>query len=150
MWQPQRAYNYPRHTKQVEQGIHKRVCAYLRKEYPGVMFRTDGGGLRLSKTQAIAYAQMQYSPGWPDLYIPVKKRGYGGLFIELKKEGTSIYMKNGERKGQLVSDPHIRQQAATLDYLNRQGYFARFAVGEDAARRIIDWYFERKDNGTLF
>lgn len=139
-----------RHVTQVEQDIHKRICSYLRKEYPGILFRTDGGGLHLSKTQAIAFASMQYSSGWPDLFIPVMKRGYAGLFLELKKEGTAIYKKNNPGKGELVNDAHIRQQAAILNMLNKQGYFGRFAVGESAATKIIDWYFERPTNIELF
>lgn len=137
-----------RRNKQEEQSIHKRVCTYLRKDYPHIMFRTDGGGLKLTKNQAIQYASMQSCSGWPDLFIPYASRGYHGLFLELKKEETTIYLKRNNK--QLVSDAHIRTQAATLTRLNEAGYFARFAVGYDNAVRIIDWYMQKPETTEMF
>ena len=53
-------------------------------------------------------------------------------------------MKIGPRKGKLLTDPHIQEQAAVLKALLHKGYYANFAVGFDEAQRIIDWYFGRK------
>lgn len=61
---------------------------------------------------------------------------YAGLMIELKREGTRIYKKNGE----LVSNEHIQEQAEMLNELRERGYAARFAVGFDQAKQIIDEY----------
>lgn len=61
---------------------------------------------------------------------------YAGLMIELKREGTRIYKKNGE----LVSNEHIQEQAEMLNELRERGYAARFAVGFDQAKQIIDDY----------
>lgn len=61
---------------------------------------------------------------------------YAGLMIELKREGTRIYKKNGE----LVADEHIREQARMLDELRERGYAAHFAIGFDQAKQIIDEY----------
>lgn len=65
-----------------------------------------------------------------DLYI------CNGMFLELKREGTRILKKDGK----LVADQHIREQHALLVELERRGYAARFAVGFDQAKQIIDWY----------
>lgn len=137
-----------RRNKQVEQSIHKRVCTYLRQEYPHAIFRTDGGGLKLTKNQAIQYASMQSGNGWPDLFIPYASKGYYGLFLELKKDGTAIYLKRDNSR--LVANLHIQNQAATLKQLNSLGYLARFAVGYDAAIQIINWYFDRPETLELF
>lgn len=64
------------------------------------------------------------------------QRFYPGLFIELKKDGTRIYKKDGT----LVADQHIREQHTLLVELERRGYMARFAVGFDQAKQIIDEY----------
>lgn len=112
------------------------------------MFRTDGGGLKLNKNQAIQYASMQSGNGWPDLFIPYSSRGYHGLFLELKKEGTSIYLKRDPTK--LVADTHIRNQVTTLRRLNEQGYFARFAIGYSGAIAMIDWYMQRPETQEMF
>jgi hypothetical protein len=63
-------------------------------------------------------------------------RGLSGLFLELKREGTRIYKKDGT----LVADQHIREQHTLLVELERRGYMACFAVGFDQAKQIIDEY----------
>lgn len=141
-----------KHKKQEEQSIHARVCTYLRHEYPHVIFRTDGGGLKLSKNQAITFARMQYCKGWPDLQILNASRGYRGLFLELKKEGVTIYLKKTDGSGNkvMVANPHMRQQKVTHDMLKREGFCAGFVVGYDHAIRVVDWYMCRPKNETLF
>lgn len=90
--------------------------------------------------QAILNKRMQSSRSFPDISILIQSRGYGALFIELKKENTAIYLKRGSRKGELVANEHIAEQALMLKELNKLGYFARFGVGFDACKKIIDWY----------
>lgn len=60
---------------------------------------------------------------------------YAGLMIELKKDGVRLKKKNGE----WASD-HIAEQAEMLSKLTERGYIAKFAVGFDEAKRIIDTY----------
>ena len=75
-----------------------------------------------------------------DMFIaePKKKQGktYHGLFIELKKEDTKIYKKDGT----LVANEHIREQYDTMQQLRQAGYYADFACGRNAAKSLIDWY----------
>ena len=122
-------------------------------QYPHVIFRSDyASGLHLTINQARIHASLQSGRAWPDLFIYEPSRGYYGLAIELKKEGTSVIMKIGERKGKLSTDPHIQEQALMLKTLLKKGYYANFAVGFDDAVKIIDWYFQKKSpqNGELF
>lgn len=63
---------------------------------------------------------------------------YCGLFIELKKEGTTIYKKNGE----LVANEHIREQASILEELRQRGYKAEFGIGFENTKEIIDDYMK--------
>ena len=83
------------------------------------------------------------------MFIPYPSRGYHGLFLELKQDGVTIYCKIGPRKGELVADEQIQIEAAFLEKMNKLGYFGRFAVGFDAATKIIDWYMEN-ENASLF
>lgn len=62
---------------------------------------------------------------------------YAGLMIELKREGTRLKKKNGD-----WATPHIAEQAKVLEQLHRRGYVAKFAVGFDEAKDIIDDYME--------
>ena len=63
---------------------------------------------------------------------------YYGLFIELKKEGTRIFKKDGR----LVADEHIREQFDMLHDLRARGYAAEFACGFDEAKKLIDDYMK--------
>lgn len=65
--------------------------------------------------------------GIPDLVLPVARKGYHGLFIELKRE-----------KGGKVTP----EQSEYIEELNNQGYFACVACGLDEAVGVIRWYLD--------
>lgn len=149
----------PKITKH-EESLQKSICRYLRKYYPYVEFHSDyAAGLKLTKNQATIRKSLQSGRGWSDMFIPypmTHKRPdgtevtYHGLFLELKKAGTTIYVSRGANKGQLSADEQIRIEAAFLDRMNSLGYFARFGVGYDHTTRLIDWYFQKPQNSELF
>ena len=66
--------------------------------------------------------------GFPDLFFPYAKKGYHGLFIEMKR-----------KKGSKVS-PAQKEWVTTL---NNQGYLAVICYGAEEAINVIDGYFER-------
>ena len=132
-----------------EELLHLKVCDYLRKNYPDVLFRTDfSSGMKMTPGQAAKHKKFQKSRAWPDLFIAesgvveFKEDGLiahlrkNGMFLELKADGTKLYKKNGE----MVANKHYREQAEMLDKLNKSGYYARFAVGYDQAIQIITEY----------
>lgn len=140
----------PKHKK-TELGIHQRVCRYLDKNYPHIIYHSDyAAGLHLSEHQASVNKSIQSGPGFPDLTIYAKSRGYTGLALELKADGVTVILKTGQNKGRLTSNPHIRLQASVLRKLNDEGWYANFAIGYHQATHIIDWYFERPQNHRLF
>lgn len=135
-----------------EAQLQERVARYLQQNYPDVLFHSDfGSGVKLTKGQAIR--QKRQNGGrrsWPDMFIAQKttatvtgKRGglkqmfYGGLFLELKKDGTRLT--KARNPDEWVSE-HIAEQAATLRELRNRGYMAEFAVGFDQAVEIIEHY----------
>lgn len=119
-----------------EETLHLKVCDYLRKNYPDVLFRTDfSSGMKMTPGQAAKHKKFQKSRAWPDLFI-AKPEIFAGLFLELKAEGTKLYKKNGE----MVANKHYREQAEMLEELRKLGYYAEFAVGYDEAIRIITNY----------
>lgn len=141
-----------------EEIIQKQVCQYLKMQFPNVMFRSDTSSGRWEYSRAALAAKVVFNSNksWPDLFIyePRKVNGvqYAGLAIELKKEGTTIVVTRGTRKGMLTSDPHIQEQYLLLRTLKDRGYYANFACGFDQAKHLIDWYFGRreKENAQLF
>ncbi len=60
--------------------------------------------------------------GYPDLFLPVARKGYHGLYIELKKT-----------KGGRLSE----SQNDWLQFLNSEGYQAVCCHGWDEARAVI-------------
>jgi len=140
---------------QHEQHLQKQVCSYLKIKYPNIIFRSDfSSGMKLSINQAMIHKSLQSSRSFPDIQILQPSRGYHGLFIELKKEGTRIYLTTGPRKGQLTADQHIQEQALMLKHLNNLGYCARFGVGFEKTQKLIDWYlnpnYKPQEDQTLF
>lgn len=122
--------------------LHQQVVNYLKLQYPNVLFRTDfAAGIKMTPGQAVKHKKLQAGRAWPDLFIAEPayktfKYDWCGLFIELKKEGTKIYRRDGE----LVANEHIREQAEVLDRLQQLGYKAEFACGFEEAKQIIDEY----------
>lgn len=124
----------------IEENVHLRVCGYLKMLHPDVIFMSDiASGMRMSIGQAVKAKKFRSSRGQPDLFIAKPSRNMHGLFIEIKKEGTKIYLKDGET---VVSDPHIQEQWAILDELRLMGYAAEFGIGYDECIRIIESYLK--------
>lgn len=73
-------------------------------------------------------ARMGLRRGFPDLFIPTARKGYHGMFIELKRD---------------IKCKATEHQQKWIDYLNRQGYYAVICHGADAAIEEIGTYFAR-------
>lgn len=90
------------------------------------IFAIPNGGSR-NKIEAINLKRQGVKPGVPDLCIPVPRRCYHGLYIE---------MKYGNNK---ASD----QQEEWIDLLTANGYLAKVCWGAGEAIALIDWYFHK-------
>lgn len=120
-----------------ESQIQEMLADFLRLRYPSVLFHSDfGSGVKLTMGQAVRQKRLNGGRrAWPDLFIAMPSRGFHGLFIELKKDGTRLKKKNGE----WASD-HIAEQATVLEELASAGYRTDFAVGYEKAVAIIEEY----------
>lgn len=119
--------------KTAEAALHQQVCEYLKWQHPDVLYRTDLGGIRLSMSQAINVKRTQQGRAWPDIFIAEPRHNTSGLFLELKKVGTVLYLKNGT----FTKDVHLNEQREVLEALEQRGYRASFAVGLDHALQLI-------------
>ncbi len=132
-----------------EQDLQNIIADYFRMQYPGAIFHSDfGAGIKLTPGQAVRQKRQNIGErGYPDIFIAepteisengrIIGMGYYGLFVELKRDGVRLKKKNGE-----WATTHIAEQAEMLERLNRRGYLAKFAVGFDEAKEIIDDYME--------
>ena len=143
-----------------EETLHLKVCDYLRKNYPDVLFRTDfSSGMKMTPWQAAKHKKFQKSRAWPDLFIAesgvVKfKEGNlivnlrkNGMFLELKADGVKLYKKNGE----MVANKHYQEQAEMLKKLRDRNYYAEFAIGyKDAIEQIHEYLGKPKQKEIEF
>ncbi len=123
--------------RQLEYKLQVEVTSYIRKKYPDVLFLSDTvAAVLLTYPQAIRNRNIQHPTfRCPDLLIFESRRGFCGLFIELKvaspfkKDGVSLY-----------SDQHLREQWASLELLQKKGYHASFQWEYDKIISLLDWY----------
>jgi len=122
-----------------EESIQLAVCTYLKLQYPDVIFTCDlSSGMKLTIGQSVKSAKMRSSRGLPDIMI-LEPRGegefrYSGLMIELKTE------KAANKNGTVKQTDHTREQQEVLTRLEKKGYMAKFAIGFEQAKSIIDFY----------
>ena len=108
--------------------------AYKTGKYPMLnMLHCSLNGVKLSGTQAkIAKGQGMLS-GVPDLFLPVPKNGYHGLFIEMKSE-----------KGRVTENQHwFLTNADSLGYKTVVCYSAKEAISA-----IEAYYSQETIKGT--
>jgi hypothetical protein len=120
-----------------EEKLQIQICQYLRMQYPKAVFFSESSGIRVSMGQAKKLKLMRSIGKLPDMFIAFPNGKYHGFFIELKKEGTTIFKKDGE----IVADKHIQEQFKTLKTLYDLGYAAAFGVGFEHTKKKIDGYF---------
>lgn len=127
-----------------EEITHERVVRYLRRDYPGVVFRTDfAAGIKMTIGQASKHKRLQYRRAFPDLFIfkpverdtPLGPVKYCGMGLELKAANIKLKWSNGN-----WGTDHIREQAEMMHELEAAGYFCSFACGYEEACAVIDWY----------
>jgi hypothetical protein len=123
-------------SKLTEAQEHSLVCKWLKQVHPGVMFNTDMSGIRLSVGMAVKAKTLRSHNGFPDLFIIEKRGEYAGLFIELKRTGEKLLMKDGTTP---ISD-HVAEQFAVKLELQRRGFKCEFAIGYEMAQNIINEY----------
>ena len=100
-------------------------ATFIRTKYPEIdlMFHIPNGGSR-NKLEAANLKKQGVKAGVPDLFLPVSRGGYHGLFIELK------YGKNKPTK----------KQTEWLKSLNEQGYAVAVCYGcNEASEKILKY-----------
>lgn len=100
-------------------------CELNKNKYPELMwiFHVPNGGTRNIR-EASNLKKQGVKAGVPDLFLPVAKHGYHGLFIELKYGNNKATPKQRE----------------WIIELNKQGYYAIVCNGFEEAKSVIEKY----------
>jgi hypothetical protein len=127
-------------NKKNEEKLQLSVAKYVRLAYPGTIFNSDvASGMRMNMGQAMIAKMMRSESGQPDLTIMEPRGKYGAMCMELKKDKSEVYLKDGVT---LKQDEHIHKQAKMLERLRGKGYWANFVCSFDDAVHVIDEYMK--------
>lgn len=130
-----------------ETDLYEQIAQYMNLRHAGVLYHFDLSGLWTPSHKLRNLYGRLNKRAWPDMFIA--KGGLKhlpamyadeiqrGLFIELKKDGVALYKADGVT---LRANSHHAEQNAVLEALRASGYKAEFAVGFDAAIKLIDDY----------
>lgn len=99
-------------------------------------------GFHLSDLDA-KYASIinQPSKGQPDLLIIEPRGCYIGLALELKRDGATLYKKDGTFR----KNEHLDNQQEVLEMYRQRGWQTGFAQGWDQAELLITIYLNSDD-----
>lgn len=90
-----------------------------------LMHHIPNGGKR-SKSEAGRFKAMGVKAGVSDIFLPVARRGYHGLYVEMKA----------------LDGRATKEQAGWIAAVREQGYFSCACYGAEDAIRVIKWYLE--------
>lgn len=145
-----------------EDAIYEQLARYLNINWPQVIYHFDQSGMWTSSHKARNLYGKLNRRAWPDLLIaaprtikydkkdPHKDIHFHGLFLEIKREGTRLYRRDGS-----YASSHIAEQDAQLERLRGLGYVAQFGVGYDQCVEYIESYLDPyginiKEEGVMF
>lgn len=112
-------------TEEDEQAALFQYASYQRGIEWSLLFAIPNGGFRKIQT-GIRLKRTGLKPGIPDIFLPVGRGKYHGLFIEMKSD-----------KGRVQ-----KNQKEWHDRLRAQGYMVEVCRGCDQAVKVIYEYLE--------
>jgi len=124
--------------KKDEQKLSENIARYLVTQYKGLPFRFDiGADIKLTIGQASRVKnKLLHRRGHPDLFICKCCGGYGGLFVELKKDKSEVFKLDGGYK----KNKHLEEQLEYHEELRKNGYKVVFGLGfDDTVNKIKEY-----------
>lgn len=118
----------------IEFNIQKQIFEWANlniKKYPELrLLNSSLNGVKLTSKIAGKKAKLSgMKKGYPDLFLPIAKKDFHGLFIELKRdENKALNIKKG-----VLS----KEQKQWINDLNKQGYLAVVCYGFENTKNVI-------------
>ncbi len=116
--------------------VAKRFSNHMQVYHSEIIFRFDlAADLKLTIGQAKRNKELhgKFNKSYPDVFIAKCINGYGGLYLELKKDSDDGTVQNSD---------HVRKQDVIHKILRKAGYKCVFAVGLEEAIEIVDDYLK--------
>jgi len=103
------------------------------EEYPELeLIYANMNGVRRSKRYTAKLKRRGMKSGIPDMFLPISRHGFHGLYIELKRPKTKSHAKG-------VLSP---TQKKWVKNLNNHGYAAKICYGWDDTVQLLKYYLE--------
>ena len=116
--------------------LTERLANYIRMHYPDNIFRFDlAADMPLPQHLAKRGKQLhgeKWNRGYPDLFVAACRKGFGGLYLELKAGKT------------VPNTEHTRRQAYIHQVLRESGYHVSFCCGFEECVSKLNSYMKRK------
>ena len=123
----------------IEYKIHVALVEFVTLKFPHVEIRSDLAGIKMPMGLAVKVQKLNgYRRAWPDIFIAEPMGRYCGLFIEIKKDCSELYCKNGDMR----KAAHIVEQSEKLESLRKKGYCAEFCCGLDECICMVGSYLD--------
>jgi hypothetical protein len=112
-------------------------CKWLKMQYPQVRFRSDiQSAGKLSPAMQNIKSIIDPFRGFPDITIYLKRGEFCGLMIEMKRENSGLYLKDGS----LSNSKHVQEQGKMHEFLRDNAWKVEFAEGMDGAIDLFENY----------
>jgi hypothetical protein len=108
----------------IEHNTQVACVNWFRYQYPKYLIYAIPNGGQRNKIVAGKLKDEGVLAGVPDLHIPVAKKGYHGLYIEMKAEGNT----------------QSPRQVEVMERLRSEGYLCEVAYGFDEFEKIVNKY----------
>ncbi len=112
---------------QREKEDQKNLITWFKLQFPKELLFAIPNQLVRSDCQAFIMAKEGLISGLPDLCLACPKKGYCGLFLELKRLATP-----GEPRGRLT-----KKQETIIEHLNSRRYLAVVCYGFEESKNAI-------------
>ena len=119
-----------------EKNVHKAICEYLKYQYPKIYFMSDPSGLKMSIGMATDLKRTRSKHKQLDIVVLEPSGNYHGLVLEVKKDRSEVYRKDGTFKKSV----HVDEQNESIEHLREKGYKVEYAFGFEHGVSIIDTY----------
>ena len=112
-------------------------CKWLKMQYPQVRFRSDiQSAGKLSPAMQNIKLILDPFRGFPDITIYLKRGEFCGFMIEMKRENSGLYLKDGS----LSNSKHVQEQNEMHEFLRHNAWKVEFAEGIDGAIDLFENY----------
>lgn len=111
--------------RHIEDDMQINCVMWFKYQYPEHLIHHSPNGGRRDAREGSRFKKMGVLSGFPDIIIPVARKGYHGLFIELKAEKNRL----------------TQSQILVISKIISEGYKCEVCYSVEQFRKVVNDYF---------